>query len=214
MGRHPGRLTAPRLERVLARAHELGFLGPGPVGRYVSHALELNTGVPSEARRGVDLGSGGGVPGLVIAEARPGFSLVLVEVGRRRCRFLREAIDELGLADRVEVVEDRAEAAARRPALREQFDVVVARSFSQPAVTAECAVGFLRVGGRLVVSEPPEEAAAGGRWPADGLETLGLGPMVRTGGPGASFVWSEKHRADGRWPRRVGIPAKRPLWAP
>jgi 16S rRNA G527 N7-methylase RsmG len=53
--------------------------------------------VPAAARYALDLGSGGGVPGLVLAGARPETSFVLLEAGLRRCRFLREAVDELGL---------------------------------------------------------------------------------------------------------------------
>ena len=87
---------------------------------------------------------------------------------------------------------------------------MVARSFGPPAVTAECAVGFLRPAARLVVSEPPGEEAS--RWPAEGLEQLGFGPLWRRSEPGGSFVVLEKLGNDDRWPRRVGIPAKRPLW--
>jgi 16S rRNA (guanine527-N7)-methyltransferase len=162
----------------------------------------------------LDLGSGGGLPGLVVATSRPDLDLTLLEARQRACRFLREAVLTLGLA-RVSVVEARAEAAARRPDLRETFDAAVARSFGPPAVTAECAVGFLRPGGRLVVSEPPggegpERTAA--RWPVTGLEELGFAPPVAGGGPGASFVVMEKTKSDDRWPRRVGVPAKRPIW--
>jgi len=115
----------------------------------------------------------------------------------------------------VAVVEARAEDAARRPELRERFDAVVARSFGPPAVTAECAVGFLRVGGRLVVSEPPaDEAGDGVRWPVGPLADLGFGPPEPGAAPGASFVVLEKADTDERWPRRVGVPAKRPLWTP
>jgi 16S rRNA (guanine527-N7)-methyltransferase len=164
--------------------------------------------------RVLDLGSGGGLPGLVLARYRPELELTLLEARQRACRFLRDAVAELGLAG-VVVVEARSEEAAHRPELRERFDAVVARSFGPPAVTAECAVGFLVPGGRLVVSEPPMEdgaAAPSPRWPAEGLAGLGFGAAVRSGGPGAGFVSLTKVRADGRWPRRVGIPAKRPLW--
>ena len=164
----------------------------------------------------LDLGSGGGLPGLVVAIYRPDLDLTLVEARQRACRFLREAVASLDLA-RVTVVEARAEDAARRPALRETFDAVVARSFGPPAVTAECAVGFLRPGGRLVVSEPPGAGApepTAARWPLPGLEELGFSPPVAGGGPGASFVVLEKTKSDDRWPRRVGVPAKRPIWTP
>jgi 16S rRNA (guanine527-N7)-methyltransferase len=156
----------------------------------------------------LDLGSGGGLPGLVLATYRPELELTLLEARQRACRFLREAVTALGLAG-VAVVEARAEDAARRPDLRESFDAVVARSFGPPAVTAECAVGFLRPGGRLVVSEPPDRVD---RWSVTDLEELGFAPPVAGGGPQASFVVLEKTRSHDRWPRRVGVPAKRPLW--
>lgn len=159
----------------------------------------------------LDLGSGGGLPGLVVACDRPELDLTLLEARQRACRFLREAVTSLARGS-VVVVEARAEEAARRAELREVFDGVVARSFGPPPVTAECAVGFLRIGARLVVSEPPEPGDPSGRWPADGLDALGLGPPVRGGGPDGSYVTLEKIRTDERWPRRVGLPAKRPLW--
>jgi 16S rRNA (guanine527-N7)-methyltransferase len=163
----------------------------------------------------LDLGSGGGLPGLVVATYRPQVGLILLEARQRACRFLREAVDSLGL-DGVAVVEARAEEAARSPDLRERFDAVVARSFGPPAVTAECAVAFLVPGGRLVVSEPPGDEQpdlTSSRWPAEGLGQLGLGPPEAGGAPEGSFVVLEKLRNDDRWPRRVGIPAKRPLWS-
>lgn len=163
--------------------------------------------LPGDAHRVLDLGSGGGLPGLVLAETNPALILVLLDSAVRRCRFLREAVTRLELGDRVEVVEERAETAARRRALRGTFDAVVARSFGSPAVTAECAVGFLRLGGSLVVSEPPE---AGNRWNPEGLADLGLGPVRVCDHDGFGFVLLEKIGMDERWPRRVGIPAKRP----
>jgi 16S rRNA (guanine527-N7)-methyltransferase len=183
------------------------------VARHIEHGRALVRGLP-ERGRVLDLGSGGGLPGLVIAIHRPELELTLLEARQRACRFLREAVGALG-RDGLTVVEARAEEAARRPDLREGFDAVVARSFGPPAITAECAVGFLRPAGRLVVSEPPGNDHADhdmARWPADGLAELGLGPPARQSVEGGSYVVLEKVRNDQRWPRRVGIPAKRPLW--
>jgi 16S rRNA (guanine527-N7)-methyltransferase len=196
---------------VLTRAQALGFLGPGPVDRHVGHGRALLGGLPERGRI-LDLGAGGGVPGLVMAIWRPDLRLTLLDARQRACRFLREAVAALDVGERVAVVEARAEEAARRPDLREAYEAVVGRSFGPPAITAECAVGFLRPGGRLVVSEPPDLDP--GRWPPDGLDALGLGPALRAGGVDGSFVTIEKVRSDDRWPRRVGIPAKRPLWRP
>ena len=183
------------------------------MARHIEHGRALLDALPLSGRV-LDLGSGGGLPGLVIATARPEVELTLLEARQRACRFLREAVADLDLA-KVTVVEARAEEAARRADLRETFDAVVARSFGPPAVTAECGVGFLRPGGRLVVSEPPVEEQGPGplRWPGEGLDDLGLGDPVAGGGPAGSFVVLEKLSTEDRWPRRVGIPAKRPLWS-
>jgi len=174
------------------------------VDRHITHGRVLLDALPAGGRV-LDLGSGGGLPGLVLATARPDLGLTLLEARRRACRFLREAVADLGLTG-VDVVEARAEEAARRPDLRETFDAVVARSFGPPAVTAECAVGFLRPAGRLVVSEPPaEQGAAATRWPPHRAADLGFGAPVPGGGPGGSFVVLEKVGCDDRWPRRVGV---------
>jgi 16S rRNA (guanine527-N7)-methyltransferase len=106
----------------------------------------------------------------------------------------------------------RAEDAARDPELGETFALAVARSFASPAVTAECAVGFLRPSGQLAVSEPPD-ADPGERWNAAGLAQLGLeGPEIRRGDGVSVAILTLVDGVSERWPRRTGIPSKRPLW--
>ncbi|HEX2119246.1 MAG TPA: RsmG family class I SAM-dependent methyltransferase, partial [Acidimicrobiales bacterium] len=151
---------------------------------------------------------GGGIPGLVVAVARPTLTMALLDATAKRCRFLEEAVATLGLADRVRVVEDRAEVAGRGP-LRGTAEVVLARSFGAPATTAECAAPLLAVGGRLLVSEPPEPDDD--RWPPGPLRTLGLVPRERTGRPAVQVLFQEAP-CPGTYPRRDGIPAKRPLF--
>jgi 16S rRNA (guanine527-N7)-methyltransferase len=198
------------LPAVLARAQDRGLLGPGPIDEHLRHARRLAELVGPPASF-LDLGSGAGVPGLVLALAWPGATAVLLDSGHRRAEHLRAACVELGLTDRVTVVEARAEDAAREPAWRGRLPLVVARGFGPPAVTAECAVGFLEVGGELVVSEPPGGAPA--RWDPAGLARLGLSdPEFRSGG-GASVARLRLERAPGaEWPRRTGVPGRRPLW--
>jgi 16S rRNA (guanine527-N7)-methyltransferase len=204
------------LRRVLERAQVLGMLGPGPVEHHVEHARTLGTLVGAPPTRFLDLGSGAGVPGLVLACEWREATGVLLDASERKCRFLTESAARLGLGARVEVVCGRAEGLARRPDLRGSFDLVVARGFGRPAVTAECAVGFLRPGGRLAVSEPPVSDGSGarGRWPLTGLSKLGFdGIEIRHRDHVTVAVTTLARPADERWPRRDGVPAKRPLWA-
>ncbi len=152
---------------VLEQARALGFLGPGPVATHIRHAegfvATAEQTLGRSPGRFADLGTGGGVPGLVLAACWPEAEGVFVETGQRRCVWLREAIDDLAFVGRIEVVEARAEAIGRPGAYREGFELVTARSFAGPAITAEIGAGLLAVGGVLVVSEPPD--SDGSRWP-------------------------------------------------
>ena len=202
---------------VLEEARFLGFLGPGPVEIHLDHAagyaaaLEADAGAGWHPARAADLGSGAGLPGLPLALHFSATKWALVEASVRRAAFLRAAVAALDLAGRIAVVEERAEAVGRAPEFRGSFDLVVARGFGRPAVVAECAAPLLRVGGRAVVSEPPGGEPE--RWPAEGLAGLGMAPAasVRAGGAAYQVLRQVKVCTD-RWPRRVGIPAKRPLF--
>lgn len=204
---------------MLEEARALGFLGPGPVEPHLDHAAGFAAVVEEEAGAGggwvpgraADLGSGAGLPGLPLALHYGETAWVLVEVSVRRAAFLRAAVVRLGLGERVTIVEARAEVVGRDPAHRGQYDLVVARSFGPPAVVAEAAAPLLRVGGRAVVSEPPGGEPA--RWPAAGLATLGMraGAGVQAGGAAYQVVVQASACSD-RFPRRVGVAAKRPLF--
>lgn len=196
----------------LEDARAAGLLGPGPVQDQIAHAEALVSLIGRPAGPVLDLGSGGGLPGLVLAGIWTETTVVLLDARQRAGEFLGAAVDRLGLADRVQIVVARAEDAARDPNWRGRCDLVVARAFGPPAVTAECAVGFLRAGGRLAVSEPPDADAAT-RWPPAGLEQLGLSPpeISRAGDATVALLTAAADPADG-WPRRSGIPGKRPLF--
>lgn len=200
------------LEAVLEQARDLGFLGPGPVAGHIEHAAGFVQAVGSEIpKRVVDLGSGGGVPGLVVANAWPEAMVYLLDSNERRAVFLAGAAARLGLEPRVLVGHARAEDAGRDPVWRSQADIVLARSFGPPGVTAECAAPLLAVGGRLIVSEPPE--GPGDRWPEGPLATLGLRPAGRFEQAFSRFQVLRQERAcPEEYPRRAGVPAKRPLF--
>lgn len=190
----------------LVEAQERRFLGPGPVIEHVEHARRLVPSLP-ETGVGVDLGSGGGVPGLVLAADRPGMSWVFVEANLRRTEWLQEALGWVGLGN-VTIRNERAEETGRSE-LRGTAAVVTARSFAAPAITAECGAPLLGPGGVLWVSEPPSPAAD--RWPAAGLREVGLRVAVRSGVRSWAALEVSSPCPD-RYPRRVGIPVKRPLF--
>jgi len=198
-------VTAPPLTEVLDEARRLGLLGPGPVADHVAHAEGFMAAAPTAPRRFLDLGSGGGVPGLVLALAWPGAEAVLLDGSERRAAFLRRAVLALELGGRVMVVAERAEVVGRAKDWRASFDRVVARAFGSPAVTAECAAPFLAVGGDLLVSDPP-----GGedRWPMPALALLGLVPQPQQQGTVRRLV--QEVTCPGQYPRRR--PGRPPLF--
>jgi len=231
----------PGLPDVLEEARARGLVGTTPLAEQVAHSLGFAdafeaqagaAGTPVPDRPGerpeatapparwMDLGSGGGLPGLVLAGRWPSSTAVLLDAGERRVDFLVGAVADLGLQDRVTVVRARAEDAGRDPELRGGFDLVVARAFGPPPVTAECAAPFLRTGALLVVSEPPGDGPPGAgdgatgspRWPEDGLAVLGLVPVGVFRTRFGYQVLRQARPCPDRFPRRPGIPAKRPLY--
>lgn len=199
------------LDAVLERARTLGFLGPGPVAEQRRHAEAFLTAIdPAGVAVAADLGSGGGLPGLVLAVALGAVRWTLVDGMGRRTSVLETAVQELGLADRLAVVTARAEELGHDPAHRGAYDLVVARSFGAPPVLAECAAPLLRQGGQLVVSEPP--GSAGERWPTGPLAELGLEVEVVVAGPPGFVRLRRTGPVPDSVPRRVGLPAKRPRW--
>jgi 16S rRNA (guanine527-N7)-methyltransferase len=209
-------LTEPQVARLLevwVQARDLGFLGPGPVEMHLTVSRSLLAAVAQTPAVAVDLGTGAGVPGLALAMAWTDSRWLLLDSNGRRTEFVAEAARTLDLADRVEVVRERAELAGRELRWRGRADLVVARGFGPPAVTAECAAPFLRVGGSLLVTDPP--AARTDRWRAAGLAPLGLAPEDRSveGTVGSWVRCVQRTPCPDRYPRRVGQPAKRPLFS-
>ncbi len=207
----------PWVEETLSRSAQLGFLGSMSVHDQIDHALGFVYAYESELGRSplavLDLGSGGGVPALILLCCWPESRLVLLDSNDRRTQFLSSEIAGRKGAERVEVVCGRAEEAGRNERLRLQFELVTSRSFGAPAVAAECGGPFLAVGGVMVVSEPPDDYGAR-RWPSVELAQLGLEPSIRVrfnDSFGYQVLVKSSETSD-RYPRRVGIPAKRPLF--
>lgn len=199
------------LVEVVAAAQTRGFVGPGEPSAHVRHARHFGALIGDLRGPFVDLGSGGGLPGLVLAVLWPDAEAVLVDSSRRRCAFLREAIEVLGLDRQVSVWHGRAEEIGRDPGVRESQSLVVSRAFGAPAVLAECASPLIRVGGILAVSEPVD--APEDRWPAEPLGQLSLETAGFLGDGVASVARFRKIAPiSARWPRRNGVPTKRPLW--
>lgn len=202
---------------ILERSAALGFLGGMPISEQIEHAVGFGKAAEEHLGRApssaLDLGTGGGIPGLVLAAVWPSLELTLFDANERRTLFLAEEIESWGVSDQVSVLRGRAEESGRDPRLRGAFELVTARSFGSPAVTAECAAPLLASDGILVVSEPPD-ADPSVRWPVEGLAIVGLAPgrVYRHRDRFSYQVLVKTGATPDRFPRRTGIPTKRPLF--
>ena len=167
---------------------------------------------PGQPARTIDLGAGAGFPGLPIKIAHPTLRLTLLESASKKTSFLKEVVERLALAD-VAVVTGRAESAARESDHREAYDLALARAVASLPVLVELALPFLRLGGVLAApkgSRAAQEVAAA----APALRACGgrLLSAKRLPDSPLTLVLVEKVApTPSTYPRRPGIPAKRPL---
>jgi len=171
---------------------------------------------PGQAAHAIDLGAGAGFPGLPIKIARPELTLTLLEATGKKAAFLERLVQQLGLAG-VTVVHARAEELAHDPAHRAAYHLALARAVAPLRVLVELALPFLRVGGYLATPKG-SAAAREAKQAAAALQICGgrlelLRPLDLPGpGPIPTLVLIRKIAdTPDRYPRRPGIPAKRPL---
>ncbi len=138
-------------ELLVTAGLERGLLGPREADRIWDRHL-LNCAVVGElippGKRVIDAGSGAGLPGLVLAIARPDLRIVLLDAQERRVTFLRECVDVLGLAE-VEIHRGRAEDPATRKAIG-VADIVTARALAPLDRLAHWCLPLTRIGGRVL----------------------------------------------------------------
>lgn len=171
---------------------------------------------PGRVLRCLDVGTGAGFPGIPLRILLPDLRLSLLESVGKKVTWLNHIVRRLNLTA-VEIIQGRAEELARDPDHREAYDVVVARAVAPLNVLAEYCLPFCRTGGRFIapkgedVQQEAEQAAAaisllGGR-----LSAIKQVPLYELLGDHYLVVVDKIAPTPERYPRRTGIPAKRPL---
>jgi 16S rRNA (guanine527-N7)-methyltransferase len=170
----------------------------------------------SSVNKVIDVGTGAGFPGLPLKIACPAMQLTLVESVGKKADFCRYVAKTLAL-DGVDVVQERVEVLGQLPAYREQYDWALARAVASMPVLAEFLLPLVRVGGRALAMKG-ESGPAEAQTAESAMRVLGghLRQIVPVHLPGVAeerylVVVDKVAATPANYPRRVGVPAKRPL---
>jgi 16S rRNA (guanine527-N7)-methyltransferase len=194
---------------LLEANRKLNLTGAKDPAALLPHLLDALTLAHDITESLVDVGSGGGLPGIPLAIVT-GARVVLVEPTAKKAVFLERAIVALGLQG--EAIAERAEVVARDERFREQFAFATARAVSRAPTVAELTVPFLRLGGRALlqraIMEPRERQALEDAAPMLGAALIEERELE---GDRRILVLEKIHPIEQRFPRRNGVPEKRPL---
>lgn len=145
-------------------------MGGRDVHQHIEHSLGFASAVASAPTVAVDLGSGGGLPALVLAAFWPQSQWTLVESSLSRAAFLELNCARLGWSDRVVVCQATVQSLGQQEQYQGRADLVTARSLGSSTLVVEAAAPLLRLGGELVVSAAPDATP----WPSDMLAKQGM----------------------------------------
>ena len=183
---------------------------------FVDSLTVTRTGLLDGASTLIDVGSGAGFPGMVLAMARPETQVTLLDSQQKRLTFLKAVAAETG-TENVTLVHARAEDAARQPEMREKFDVACARAVAPLNVLSELLLPYVRVGGCMLCWKGPglaEEMESGRR----AAFLLGGKMDTPVSCPIEGRDWEHQllpvHKIGAtpkKYPRKAGIPKREPL---
>ncbi len=170
------------------------------------------------AKELVDVGSGGGLPGLPLGIAVEGLRVSLIEATEKKVKFLESAVSQLRMSS-VQTVNERAEDIGKSEAFRGRYDIATSRALASLDVLAEYCMPLVRVGGNVIAMKGrvEKEEFDRGKVAANflGGEITEVIPVPRL----LEYQQKQRHlvvfektaQTPAKYPRRVGLPAKKPL---
>ncbi|HEV7214539.1 MAG TPA: 16S rRNA (guanine(527)-N(7))-methyltransferase RsmG, partial [Chloroflexota bacterium] len=184
--------------------------------RHLLDSITVAPHLPDAPASVIDVGSGGGLPGLPLAIVRPELSFTLLDSVGKKTTFLEQTVATLGLAN-VAVINTRAELAAQTWDYRQRFTIALSRAVAELPLLIELTVPFLKLLGRAILMKKGDIAAEVTR-SRRSLRAMG-GDIVEIAAsplpellPEHQLVIVEKTRpTNSQYPRRPGIPERRPL---
>ncbi len=179
-------------------------------------SLEVLAWQPRLQGKILDVGSGAGFPGIPLKIARPELEIALIDSSQKKVNYLQKTIISLGLSG-INAWQCRAEDLARQPQWRESFDIVTSRALAGLNILLELCLPLVKVGGSVIAYKGPawqeelEKADAAllqlkatlvESWPYDLPFAMGERVLL---------IFSKTENTPRGFPRRAGIPRKRPL---
>ena len=161
----------------------------------------------------IDVGSGGGLPGVVWAVYRPDLEITLLDSVNKKCEAMREIIDALGIAN-ITVACSRSEEFAASH--REEFDLAGARALASAGVTAELLSPLVRVGGKILTFKGEkvheEISEVNDKWRAVGLKKPSLNFYGGESSSKCIVTWKKISPCSKKFPRRPGLAGVKKFW--
>ncbi len=164
----------------------------------------------------IDVGTGAGFPGIPIKVMFPHIKLVLVDSVSKKLDFIKEAANQMGLSN-VTTVHARAEDLAKSKDFREKFDVCVSRAVADLSVLAEYCIPFVKVQGKFVAYKTycadieTEDAKKSIAEMGGEIQKIVKTKIPKTEIGRAMILVKKVEKTPGRYPRRAGVPAKKPI---
>ena len=190
--------------------------------RLIAESLRLLPALAAAAAPGdevIDIGTGGGIPGMPLAIARPDLRWTLVDATAKKVAFLQDVVNELPLPN-VVLYHGRVEELAHEPHLRARYSVLTARAVSSLPALLELGLPMVRTGGTLLLPKGPDIAdeLSAARQAAGmlGGRIVSHDPLPDAGTDVETtlVVVSKERESPDAYPRRAGVPSRSPLGAP
>lgn len=169
--------------------------------------------LPEESGKIIDVGSGGGLPGVVWAVYRPDLKIILLDSINKKCEAVREIINELEIKN-IEVVCSRSEDFAKLH--REEFDLAGARAMASAGVTAELLSPLVKVGGKILTFKGEkvheEISEVENKWQKLGLSKPSLNFYDENSSSKCLVTWEKISHCPKEFPRRTGLAGTKKFW--
>jgi 16S rRNA (guanine527-N7)-methyltransferase len=188
---------------------------PEDINKHIDDSLQIFSFIEMNDKKVADIGTGAGFPGLIMAMARPNMEMTLIESDQKKSTFLQQMVKELQL-NNVTVIKNRVEEIGRDPNFRGNFDYCTSRAVTSVNVLLEYGIPLLKTGGKLLLWK--------GRNYKNELEQAEIALELLNAKVIESFHYTLMQDLDRtiveieklaetpqKYPRRTGIPAKRPL---